>query len=76
MSNISSHRALDRRFDLEQGAGSDAVHVDPQYGYAVTELFSDSGKKGTGIAYTLGGGTNLICEAIELLIQPILGRDI
>jgi L-fuconate dehydratase len=73
---IKSFRTVDARFDLGQGAGSDAVHTDPQYGYAVTLLESDSGLSGTGITYTLGGGTNLVCKAIELLIDPLIGRDI
>jgi L-fuconate dehydratase len=52
------------------------VHTDPQYGYAVTLVHGDDGQVGTGITYTLGGGTNLVCEAIELLAQPIVGKDI
>jgi len=76
MTTISSFRSHDARFDLPDGAGSDAVHTNPQYGYAVTLLETDSGLRGTGITYTLGGGTNLICEAINLLAEPIVGRDI
>ncbi len=77
MPTITRIEADDRRFELEDGAGSDAVHTDPQYGYAVTRLRTDENPlSGTGIAYTLGGGTNLVCDAIELLAEPILGRDI
>jgi L-fuconate dehydratase len=73
---ISGFHTIDKRYDLDPGAGSDAVHIDPQYGYGVTILETDTGLSGTGITYTLGGGTNLVCAAIELLVQPIIGREI
>ncbi len=77
MPTISRIEADDRRFELPAGAGSDAVHTDPQYGYAVTRLITeDGGHSGTGIAYTLGGGTNLVRDAVELLAAPLLGREI
>ena len=66
----------DRRFKLPPGAGSDAVHTSPQYGYAVTLLQTEQGLTGTGLAYTLGDGTNLICDAIRLLAPPIQGKEI
>ena len=74
---IEEIRAEDRRFDLLDGAGSDAVHKDPQYGYGVTRLISsDSQCSGTGIAYTLGGGTDLVSSAIKLLSEPLIGKEI
>ena len=73
---IGQITAHDLRFNLPAGAGSDAVHTDPQYGYAVTCLGTDGPLAGTGIAYTLGGGTNLVAGAIELLAQPLVGREI
>jgi L-fuconate dehydratase len=76
MTVITSAEIYDERYDLPEGAGSDAVHTDPQYGYAVTVLKTDGPLSGTGITYTLGGGTNLICEAIRLLIEPLLGQEI
>ncbi|MEM7250265.1 MAG: enolase C-terminal domain-like protein [Pseudomonadota bacterium] len=76
MTTIVSHRTRDLRVPLPDGAGSDAVHLDPQYGYAVTLLHTDRGLVGTGITYTLGDGTDLICHAIDQLIQPVLGQDI
>ena len=76
MTTVQRITTVDARFPLEDGAGSDAVHTDPEYGYGVTLLQSDTGAVGTGITYTLGGGTNLICEAINLLAEPIIGREI
>ena len=70
---ISAH---DLRFELHDGAGSDAVHTDPHYGYAATYLCAEDGQVGTGIAYTLGSGTQLIAQAIELLAEPLQGREI
>ena len=53
---IEEIQAGDQRFDLLDGAGTDAVHKDPQYGYGVTRITTECNKYlGTGIAYTLGG---------------------
>lgn len=76
MTTITNVKTVDARFGLPDGAGSDATHTDPMYGYGVTLLESDSDFSGTGITYTLGGGTNLVCEAIRLLAEPIIGREI
>jgi L-fuconate dehydratase len=76
MTTIEKLTAVDARFPLDDGAGSDAVHTDPEYGYGISLLLTDKGNLGTGITYTLGGGTNLICDAIRLLAEPVIGRDI
>src|SRR4051812_12603501 len=76
MTTIARIVAHDRRFRLEPGAGTDAVHVDPEYAYAVAELRSDGAVHGTGLAFTLGGGNDLVCHAIEALGAPLVGLDI
>lgn len=76
MAIIVSVKSQDVRFDLGVGVGSDAMHGKPQYGYAVTRLQSNRKLKGVGLAYTLGGGTNLVCQAIELLSGGLVDRDI
>jgi L-fuconate dehydratase len=76
MPTITQFRSFDARFDLKEGDGSDAVHIAPQYGYAVTQLCTDTPLTGTGLTYTLGGGTELICKAIDLLAGPLAGREI
>ncbi len=73
---ITRVQTVDARFDLPEGAGSDAIHTDPQYGYGVTHLFTDGDATGTGIAYTLGAGTDLVCQAAEFLGATLVGRDI
>ena len=66
----------DVRFQLEPGEGADAIHSTPEYSYAVTVLESQAGLEGTGLAFTLGAGNELVCRAIEALAQPLIGREI
>src|SRR5665213_346431 len=66
----------DARYDLPAGAGTDAVHTNPEYCLAVTLLESDHGLCGTGICLTLGEGNQLVCKAIELLARPLAGLEI
>lgn len=65
----------DSRFTLKPGEGVDSVHSAPQYAYAVALLQAD-GLTGSGLAFTLGGGNDLVCAAIELLAEPLVGREI
>ena len=66
----------DARFRLNPGEGADAVHSVPEYAYAVALLHAESDLTGTGLAFTLGPGTDLVCSAIETLAQPLIGHDI
>ena len=66
----------DRRFALNNGAGSDAIHRNPIYSYAVTNLVDDSGLVGTGFAFTLGEGNDLVCKAADFYAQNLKGKDI
>lgn len=66
----------DKRFPLDAGAGSDAVHTVPQYSYAVCRIKTDCNIEGVGITFTLGSGNDLICKAIEYLSENIIGREI
>jgi L-fuconate dehydratase len=66
----------DARFTLEKGAGSDAIHQDPIYSYAVTNLIDDSGIVGTGFAFTLGEGNDLVCKAADFYAKQLVGKDI
>lgn len=66
----------DVRYKLEKGAGSDAIHRDPVYSYAVTELVDDSGVTGTGFAFTLGEGNDLVCKAASFYAEQLKGKDI
>lgn len=73
---ISSIHCQDRRFPLQADVGSDAVHRNPVYSYAVTELRTDSPATGTGFAFTLGEGNDLVCRAAEFLARDLPGHGI
>jgi L-fuconate dehydratase len=68
--------AFDMRYPLTEGAGSDAVHTDPEYSLAVTHLHTCIGQSSTGITLTLGEGNRLVCDAIEVLARPLVGLEI
>lgn len=73
---IRSVSTYDARFPLPPGAGTDSVHTNSEYSFAVTLLAGENGLRGTGIALTLGSGNNLVCEAIEMLARPLAGTAI
>jgi L-fuconate dehydratase len=66
----------DARFPLQPGEGVDAIHAITQYAYAVASLESDREWAGTGLSFTLGTGNDLVCSAIRILAEPLVGQDI
>ncbi|WP_186757161.1 enolase C-terminal domain-like protein [Echinicola salinicaeni] len=68
--------AEDARFELKDGAGSDAIHTTPIYAYAVCRLRTDAGLEGVGLAFTLGAGNEMVCKAISYLVKHIEGKEI
>lgn len=76
MSTIQSLAVRDARFPLAPGEGVDSVHSNPVYSYAVTLLQADHGLTGSGLAFTLGGGNELVCQAIQALAEPLVGQEI
>jgi len=74
--SIRSVSTYDARFPLPPGAGTDSVHTNSEYSFAVTCLRGENGLRGTGIALTLGNGNKLVCEAIEMLAKPLAGAAI
>jgi L-fuconate dehydratase len=74
--SIASVTTRDARFTLQPGEGTDAVHSNPQYAYAVTLLAGDDGTVGTGFVLTLGMGNDLVTAATEMLAGPLVGQDI
>lgn len=73
---IKKIQVKDARFPLGKGAGSDAIHRDPIYSYAVTNLIDESGLVGTGFAFTLGEGNDLVCKAAHFYAEQLVGKDI
>jgi L-fuconate dehydratase len=57
-------------------AGSDAVHVDPDYSAAYVVISTDSEHCGHGLTFTIGQGNDLCCAAIELLGRSLVGRNL
>src|SRR5258708_23639564 len=70
---IRSVSRSDARLPLTPGGGTDSVHTNSEYSFAVTSLAGENGLRGTGIALTLGNGNKLVCEAIEMLAKPLAG---
>lgn len=73
---ILMYNIQDKRFPLSTGAGSDAIHKDPIYSYAVTRLVDEAGRVGTGLAFTIGAGNELVCQAAAFYAERLKGRDI
>src|SRR3984893_12439755 len=75
--SIGRISTFDAKYPLPPGAGSDAVHTNPEYCLAVTQLGSTDGRLcGIGFALTLGDDNRLVCEAIEMLSRQLLGSPI
>jgi L-fuconate dehydratase len=73
---IKKASSLDKQFELKGGAGSDAIHTTPIYAYAVCRLQTDQNIEGVGLAFTLGMGNNLVCQAIDYLAKHVEGKEI
>jgi L-fuconate dehydratase len=73
---IQSIDAIDERFSLPEGAGSDSMHTSPVYAMSLTHLKTESGPMGVGLALALGDGNRLVCEAIRMLAHPLIGQPI
>lgn len=77
---ITAITTRDARFNLGVGEGTDSNSSSEdtvQWAYAVCLLRSDTGDlKGSGLAFTLGPGADLVCQAIDALSKVLLGRDI
>jgi L-fuconate dehydratase len=66
---------LDLRFPTSRTqAGSDAVHVDPDYSAAYVVLKTDLGLEGHGLTFTIGRGNEVCAAAIEALRPLVTGR--
>ena len=68
--------AEDRRFDLEDGAGQDAINRNSQYSYGVCRPKTDAEIDGGGITSAPGTGPSLICAAVQGVCAGALGRGV
>lgn len=76
MTTIARATSRDVRVSLRAGEGADSIHQPSHYAYAVCELHADSGIVGTGLSFTLGDGTELVCGAIDALARHLEGQEI
>jgi L-fuconate dehydratase len=74
---ITGTRTYDVRFPTSlTGAGSDAMHTDPDYSaaYVVLETDHPDGLEGHGLSFTCGRGNEVVVAAIEALLHHVAGR--
>lgn len=77
MVRITGARTLDVRAPTSRTlAGSDAVHVDPDYSSAYVFLETDGEFEGAGMTFTIGRGNDLCCAAIQQLAPLVVGHDL
>lgn len=73
---ISKIEIADKRYTLPEGSGSDAIHTNPQYSYAQTRLIDEKGTASSGLAFTVGAGNELVCQAAAFYADTLAGKDI
>lgn len=73
---ISKIEIADKRYTLPEGSGSDAIHTNPQYSYAQTRLIDENGTASSGLAFTVGAGNELVCQAAAFYADTLTGKDI
>jgi L-fuconate dehydratase len=71
---IRDLHVLDLRFPTSRTlAGTDAVHVDPDYSAAYVVLETDAGLEGHGLTFTIGRGNEVVAAAIEAFRHLVVG---
>jgi L-fuconate dehydratase len=72
---ITDLETIDLRFPTSRtGAGSDAIHSDPDYSAAYVILRTDSGLEGHGLTFTIGRGNEVCALAIEAFRSHVVGQ--
>jgi L-fuconate dehydratase len=78
MSGVITIRGLetiDLRFPTSRThAGTDAVHVDPDYSAAYVILRTDAGIEGHGLTFTIGRGNEVCTAAIDAFRHLVVGQ--
>src|SRR2546422_4494867 len=71
---IRDLEVLDLRFPTSRtNAGTDAVHVDPDYSAAYVILRTDAGVEGHGLTFTIGRGNEVCVAAIDAFRHLVVG---
>jgi L-fuconate dehydratase len=72
---IRDLEVLDLRFPTSRTfAGTDAVHVDPDYSAAYVILRTDAGVEGHGLTFTIGRGNEVCAAAIDAFRHLVVGQ--
>ena len=72
---IRGLEVLDIRFPTSRThAGTDAVHVDPDYSAAYVILRTDGGVEGHGLTFTIGRGNEICVAAIDAYRHLVVGQ--
>ena len=72
---INELTVIDLRFPTSRTqAGTDAVHVDPDYSAAYVVLKTDAGLEGHGLTFTIGRGNEVVVAAIEAFRHLVVGE--
>lgn len=72
---ITDLEVLDLRFPTSRTqAGTDSMHVDPDYSAAYVILRTDAGLEGHGLTFTIGRGNEVCTLAIEAFRSHVVGR--
>lgn len=72
---IRDLEVLDLRFPTSRTqAGTDAVHVDPDYSAAYVILHTDADVEGHGLTFTIGRGNEVCGAAIEAFRHLVVGQ--
>ncbi|GAB7363690.1 hypothetical protein MBLNU230_g4258t1 [Neophaeotheca triangularis] len=77
MVKITRSETRDVRFPTSlDKTGSDAMNAAGDYSAAYCVLHTDSSHKGHGMTFTIGRGNEIVCQAITLLADRIVGKDL
>jgi L-fuconate dehydratase len=72
---IRGLETIDLRFPTSRThAGTDAVHVDPDYSAAYVILRTDAGVEGHGLTFTIGRGNEVCTAAIDAFRHLVVGQ--
>ncbi|KZV95721.1 enolase C-terminal domain-like protein [Exidia glandulosa HHB12029] len=77
MVKITGYETHDVRFPTSlSGDGTDAMNTDCDYSSAYVALKTDSELVGYGMTFTIGRGNEIVCDAIKLVSQRLVGKDV
>lgn len=77
MSVISSVEVVDLRFPTSRALdGSDAMNPDPDYSAAYLIATLDTAESAHGFVFTIGRGNDIQTEAIRVIAETIVGREV